>query len=277
MDSVDVERDRAGEVDEQELRAVAGRRLANQRLSNPEPGSVASVVRRLVAVQSQIYPAARWSIGQRASGLGPADVDEALAAGAVIRTHVLRDTWHLVCAEDIHWLLDLTGPRIERRNATMYRKLGLDASLLTRGERLLAEVLAGDRHLTRKELGVKLAERGLTLDPLALTYVLMHCELSARVGSGPRRGRQHTYALLEERGRRGPIRSRDEALGELIRRYFTAHGPATVKDFAAWSSLTMADAKRGLAVVATSSRRRRSASAATGRRSIRRASRPPPI
>lgn len=249
MDLGEIELDADAEAHARGLTAIADQRLANQRLSHPDRASVADIVSRLVAVQSQIYAAARWSIGQRTSGLGTADVDAALSRGEVIRTHILRDTWHLVSAEDIHWLLALTGPRVEQRNATMYRKLGLDASVLTRTEGLLVDVLAGGRYLIRRELAAELAERGLTLEALPLTYVLMHGELSGRVGSGPRRGRQHTYALLEERVPRGPGRSRDEALAELVRRYFTGHGPATVKDFVAWSSLTVADAKRGLAIV----------------------------
>ena len=52
--------------------------------------------------------------------------------------------------------------------------------------------------------------------------------------------------LLEERAPEAPDPPRDEALAELARRYFTGHGPATAKDFAAWASLTLAEARASL-------------------------------
>jgi hypothetical protein len=96
------------------------------------------------AVQAQEYPFARWSVGQRAvAALDEAAVDAALARGEIVRTHVMRDTWHFVAASDARWLLRLTGPRIRARNGTMYRKLGLDAAQLTKSAALLADVLSG--------------------------------------------------------------------------------------------------------------------------------------
>ena len=76
----------------------------------------------------------------------------------------------------------------------------------------------------------------------------MHAELEEVICSGPRRGKQHTYALLDDRV---PVSPRDElsrelAAAELVRRYFTSHGPATVKDFTAWSSLTVAETRAAL-------------------------------
>ncbi|HEX8977000.1 MAG TPA: winged helix DNA-binding domain-containing protein [Solirubrobacteraceae bacterium] len=227
---------------------IAGRRLRNQRLAGAGLRSATDVVRWLGAVQSQIYPAARWSVGQRAIGLSAASIDDALAQGRVIRTHVLRPTWHLVSAEDIHWLLDLTAPRVQQRNATMYRKLGLDPPLLARADRILAGALGGGRQLTRAEIAAELDHHGVPTDTLRLSCILMHGELTQRLCSGARQGRQHTYALLEERAPRTVPLARDEALGELVRRYFTSHGPATIKDFSSWSSLTIADTRRGLEI-----------------------------
>ena len=227
---------------------VADQRLLNQRLAGPPLQSVTDVVHWLGAVQFQEYPVARWSVGQRATGLTAASVDQALAAGQVVRTHVLRDTWHLVSAEDIHWLLDLTAPRIQQRNATMYRQLRLDPQLLARTAGVLTDVLAKGRQLTRKALGLALREHGIVADGPRLGYILMHAELTQLICSGPRDGNQHTYALLAERVPHTQSRSREEALGELVRRYFTSHGPAAVKDFAWWSSLAVADAKRGVEI-----------------------------
>src|SRR5262245_22194576 len=120
---------------------LAARRLSNQRLTGTPLGSVADVVRRLGAVRAQDYPLARWSIGLRARDLRETDVDQALASAQVVRTHVLRDTWHVVAAEDLRWLVELTRPRIQARNETMHRRLGLDAGLLARTDALIADVL----------------------------------------------------------------------------------------------------------------------------------------
>lgn len=225
---------------------LARRRLVNQRLSSATTGSAADLVRHLGAVQAQEYPLARWSLGQRSRGLSEAAVDEALASGEILRTHVLRDTWHLVAAEDIRWLVELTRPRIRRRNEVMHRRLGLDAHTLARTDALLADAVAGGRALTRAEIRVLLRGHGIHADGPYLAYVLMHAELELVICSGGLDGKQQTYALLDERvGPTQPLRG-DDALAELTRRYFSGHGPATVKDFAWWASLTVGDARRGI-------------------------------
>ena len=207
------------------------------------------MVRWLGAVQAQDYPVARWSIGQRGNGLGEATVDRALADGHILRTHVLRDTWHLVCAEDIRWLVELTRPRIQARNATMHRRLGLDPRTLARTDALLVGALEAHGELTRKQLGSSLREHGIEAEGPRLGYVLMHAELELLICSGAMEGKQQTYALLEKRVKESPPVPRDEGLAELTRRYFTSHGPATLKDFGWWASLTVADAKRAIELV----------------------------
>jgi len=222
------------------------RRLVNQRLASAPAGSAADVVRHLGAVQAQEYPVARWSVGQRSRGLSEASVDEALASGEILRTHVLRDTWHLVAAEDIRWLVELTRPRIRRRNEVMHRRLGLDARTLVRTDALLVDALAGNRRLTRAEIRALLRGHGIHADGQYLGYVLMHAELELVICSSGLDGKQQTYALLDERvGPTRPLRG-DDALAELTRRYFSGHGPATAKDFAWWGSLTVGDARRGI-------------------------------
>ena len=77
----------------------------------------------------------------------------------------------------------------------------------------------------------------------------MDAELQAIICSGPRRGSQFTYALMDERAKPAPALTREEALAELTRRYFTSHGPASIRDFVWWSGLTTADARAGLAML----------------------------
>jgi DNA glycosylase AlkZ-like len=197
-------------------------------------------------VQAQEYPLARWSLGLRADGLTEPAVDQALADGEIVRTHVLRDTWHLVCRDDLRWLVELTRPRIRKRNETMHRRLGLDPALLVRTDAVIVEALAEQEALTRAQLASVLEERGVEARGPRLAYVLMHAELELLVCSGAMAGKQHTYALVEERVRNTKPLAHDDALAELTRRYFRSHGPATRKDLSWWASLTAADAARGI-------------------------------
>jgi DNA glycosylase AlkZ-like len=228
---------------------IAHRRLRNQRLSGDGCTSPEEVVGWLAAVQSQDYAPARWSLGQRGAELDDAAVERAFAQGALLRTHVLRPTWHFVAPADIRWMLELTGPRVHSQSGSMYRQLGLDAEVRARSEAVLAEVLRGGQQRTRNELSEVLVAAGFDVGGARLAYHLMSAELNAVVCSGAPRGKRHTYALLEERAPRARRLDPDEALAELTLRYFTSHGPATVKDFRWWSSLTVADIRRGLEMI----------------------------
>jgi len=221
-------------------------RLGAQNLTDPV-ASVVKAVAALGAVQAQEYAMARWAVAQRTHGLTAADIDAALASGAIVRTHVMRETWHLIAAPDIRWLLDLTAPRIQARNASMRRRLGLEDELLGRSARVLTEALDG-QFLTRRELSGVLAGKRMPAEGVPLAYVLMHAELEGLICSGPLRGRQHTYALLDERVPAAASVDREEALGRLAVRYFQGHGPATTRDLAWWASLTLSEAELAAAV-----------------------------
>jgi len=231
------------------LMNIATHRLYNQRLVGPPLAEPVDAVRWLGAVQAQDYPGATWALAQRTDGIDKAAVDRAFNEGAFLRTHVMRPTWHFVAPEDLRWLLALTGPRVHAVNAYYYRKLELDDATLRRGHGLLAGALQGGRHRTRQELAGVLEAGGIPAQGQRLAYLVMHAELDGLLCSGPRRGNQFTYALLDERVPPVPARTHDEALAMLIRRYFASHGPATVHDFAWWSGLRVSDAKRGLALV----------------------------
>jgi Winged helix DNA-binding domain len=226
---------------------VARRRLRNSRLTGTRFQSPDEAVRWHLAMQAQDYGPAKWSIGQRSTGLVDGDLDAALAEGSIVRTHVLRPTWHFVARDDIRWLLALSGPRVQQGNGSRYRDLGLDERTRARGERAIASALEGGNRLTRNELGAVLDDAGIDREGQRLPYFLMHCELEAVICSGGLSGKQHTYALLDEQvpGTVGRF-DRDEALAELTRRYLQSHGPATVKDLGWWSGLTMADIRRGM-------------------------------
>jgi hypothetical protein len=228
---------------------VASRRLQTQRLTGERFTSAVEAVGWLGAVQSQDYAGAKWALGQRTAGATDADLDRLFNEGSILRTHVMRPTWHFVLPADIRWLQELTGPRVRALMAAYGRQWEVDAALLERSSAALVTALGDSRHLTRPELKTALERSGVRLNGMQLGHVLMHAELDALVCSGPRRGKQFTYALVDERVPNTTRLSRDEALAELTRRYFTGHGPAQPQDFAWWSGLTLADVRRGLALV----------------------------
>ncbi len=230
---------------------IASQRLLNQHLAAAPFEKPGDVVSWLVAVQAQDYFGAKWALGLRLRDVHDADIDRAFNDGSILRTHMLRPTWHFVTPVDIRWLLALTAPRVHAANATMYRRLELDSATLKRGHKALIKALRDGHHLTRDELRSALLTAGIAADNgQRLAYIVMSAELDALICSGPRRGKQFTYALLEERVPPVAPLTRDESLAELTRRFFTGHGPAAVQDFAKWSGLSSADAKRGLEMVA---------------------------
>jgi hypothetical protein len=230
-----------------DLLEIRQHRLFNQRISHPFDGKPEEVVRWLGAVQAQDYAGAKWSLGLRLQGASDLDVGTAFNEGSILRTHMLRPTWHFVHPEDIRWMLSLTGPRVHAVNGHRYRALELDSGNFKRSQEILIRSLKGGKHLTRKELGEAFQVGGIpSPEGQRLAYLLMHAELEGLVCSGPRRGKQFTYALLDERVPPGKSFSREEALVKLAERYFASRGPARVHDFAKWSGLTVADARLGL-------------------------------
>jgi hypothetical protein len=202
-------------------------------------------------MQSQDYPGAKWGIGLRAA-VTDAAVDRACDEGSIVRTHILRQTWHFVARDDIRWMLALSGPRVNAVNAHYYRKMELDEPLFTRSRKVIERVLRGGTHLTRPELGRALQRAGIAASGNRLAFLTMRAELDAVIVSGPRRGHQLTYALLEERVPAAKPIDRDAALAALAHRYFASHGPATLKDYVWWSGLTIRDARAGIELAGSS-------------------------
>jgi hypothetical protein len=225
---------------------VVRRRLGALHLTGRPFRTPEDVVGGLVAIQAQDYGPAKWAIGSRTAGATDEGIERLLSEGAILRTHVLRPTWHFVLPADIRWLLTATAPRIRLRDAPRFRQLGLDADTLARSAALLAGALRGGNLLTRAEVAALLERGGVDAAGQRLPYILMNAELDGLICSGPRRGAQHAYALLEQRAPDARDLPRDEALAELARRYFGSHGPATEKDFATWASLTLAEVRAAL-------------------------------
>lgn len=198
-------------------------------------------------MQAQEFGPAKWGLGLRMPrGITDAKIQRAFDAGRILRTHVMRPTWHFVAPADIGWMLELTAAGVHRRMAVYNRQMGLDSATFVRAAKICERVLRDGNFLTRRELGEHFTKAGLPGSGFRLGHLAMYAELERVVCSGPRRGKQSTYALLAERAPDGVRLSREEALSELARRYFRSHGPATLRDFVWWSGLTTPDAKRGL-------------------------------
>src|SRR5215207_5712253 len=224
-------------------------RLANQGVAAGRFGKPSGVVRWFGAVQAQDYLGSLWALGLRLRGANEVEVERAVADRSIVRTWPLRGTLHFVAAEDVRWMLGLLGARTIARAAGRYRQLGLDEATFARSRRVLERALAGGRQLTRPALADALERGGVATDGQRLIHLLNRSALEGLTCYAARRGKQFTFALLDEWAPSNKSLTRDEALAELSARYFRSHGPATLRDFVWWSSLTTRDARAGLEMV----------------------------
>jgi hypothetical protein len=226
------------------------RRLANQRLAGGLFKDPVDAVTQLGALQAQDFYGALWGVGQRVPTTTEREVERYFTDGRILRLHILRPTWHFVSPADVRWMLKLTSHRVHSISGTMYRQLGIDAPTVKKTFKIIEKALRGGNTLTRNELGALLDSGGVRIgegDGMRLGYLMFHAELEALVTSGPRRGKQFTYGLLDDRAAT-PAKSPSgqDALAELARRYFVTRGPATAKDFSWWSGLTITQAKASI-------------------------------
>lgn len=229
--------------------AVVARRLAVQRLSSAPLSDPVDVVRLLTCVQAQDAPLARFSLGLR-TGLADDGVRAALDSGAIVRVHILRPTWHLVAADDLRWILELTTPKVESGMAARHRQLELTPEIVAASEQVLSDALAGRTALTRQELGTRFTEAGLPSGNEQVGHLLGLAELHGLICSGPLRGATHTYLLVDDVAPpRAPI-DRVDAIRELTRRFFVGHGPASERDLNRWTKLTLTEIRSALADLA---------------------------
>jgi len=161
----------------------------------------------------------------------------------------MRPTWHFVAPKDLRWMLDLTAGRVKQIMGTNNRKLGLDKKLFTKANKVIVKALEGNKQLTRSELIAILQKAKIPTDENRFSHIMVMAELEQLICSGGKRGKQFTWALLDDRVPAVKAISRDQALAKLAERYFISHGPATAADFAWWSGLTLTDAKAGVEMV----------------------------
>jgi hypothetical protein len=235
--------------------AIARWRLHNQRLTAPHAGSAAEVVDSLLAVQAENPSQSAWAVAARTGAPDPADLAGLIESGEVVRTHVLRPTWHYVARADIDWLLALTSPRINPTIDNQLRGQLTDRDLDQLTEAVL-DFLTASPDRTRDEVAEvvrdRLPAKAERITGHLVMVLMAHLELDRLVSSGRPREGEHTYATYRDRvGTRVDPDDfdREDALARLALRYFTSHGPATVKDLAYWATLTITDVRRALAAV----------------------------
>jgi hypothetical protein len=229
---------------------IARWRLRSQHVVWPHAVSAGEAVGSLLAVQAENPGQAAWAVASRTPDPDQAELAALLDDGTVVRTHVLRPTWHFVRAEDAGWLLELTGPRVRRVTGQQLRTThGLDERAIGHAVTAITGVLADRGQLTRAQLAGELRGRGIAGSGQMLMILLAHAELGGLICSGAIADGEHTYALMSERVPAPRRLGRAEALAELALRYFTGHGPATERDLAYWATLTLTDVRAGLAQV----------------------------
>jgi len=224
-------------------------RLQNQHLTSPQFTQPADLVYYMGAIQAQDYAGGKWAIAQRLKGATDKTIEDAFTNGDIIRTHVMRPTWHFVHPKDVRWMIQLTAPRIMTLAGTQYRQHNLDHIIFSKSEKAILHAMEGGKQLTRDEIAEALEQAGVATTEQRFIHIMMQMELIGLVCSGGRQGKQFTYALLDERVPVAKPFDRQEAIIALADRYFTSHGPATLQDYVWWSGLTVVDAKTGLEAI----------------------------
>ena len=228
---------------------IAKLRLKAQHLATNHLGTVSELMEWMGAMQAQDYAMAKWGIGIRMPNLTDKDVTDAIDSGEVIRTHVMRPTWHFVSANDIYWMLELTAPRILASMKGRHQQLEMTEAVIRKSNKTIVDALSYGEHLTRNKLVSELSEAGFQLKDNRAAHLLMQAELEGLICSGKTKGKKQTYALLAERVPVKNVLSKEEALARLALNYFTSHGPATIQDFIWWSGLRVKDAKAALEMI----------------------------
>ena len=233
--------------DTHDRRRIARLRLAAHGLAGGPARTAPEAVRWMLALQAQDYAGVKWSVGLRAEGATETDVAAACDDGSIVRSWPMRGTLHLVAAEDLPWMLDLTTPRATASAAARRAALGITAGDIERARELAVAALPGRSALTRTALLAAIEAGGVSTSGQRGYHLLWYLAQTGTLVLGPTDGTQQTFARLDAWVRNPRHLERDEALGELALRYYRSHGPATVEDLVRWSGLTTGDVRRGIA------------------------------
>jgi hypothetical protein len=247
-------------------------RLHTQQIAQQQFQQPNELLNWMGAMQAQDYEMSKWAVALRLSpkanskfnqpspigegkgevkqqnefGISEAKIEAALNNGELIRTHILRPTWHIVAPENLRWMLDLSAPQLSRTLNSYNKSVGIDAKTLLKAEKIILKLLAKKNHCTRDEIMAVLQAEKINTDNYRSAHIMFHAELNGLVCNGIRKGKEISYALLDERIPQSKKINRDEALAKLATIYFQSHSPATLKDFSWWSGLNQTDAKKAI-------------------------------
>jgi len=231
------------------LRNIATIRLESQQIAGTTFKTPKEIVRWMGAMQAQDFYMAKWAVGIRLPTSTDRIVQQAIDSHEILRTHLLRPTWHFVSADDIYWMLELSAPQVKALMKSGNKSLELTNSVFKKSNSIIERALEGNKHLTREELMTILQQAKINTDSIRSAYLMMQAELDKIVCSGITKDKKQTYTLLSERVKKSKTLHKEEALAQLAQRYFTSHCPATVQDFRWWSGLPAADARQALELV----------------------------
>ncbi len=219
------------------------------------------LVAHMGAVQAQDYTMSKWAIAVRLDSGTLNSVNDSIQKGEILRTHILRPTWHWVASEDIRWMLELSAQRIRRAFDSYGKNFKVDEKLYTRCNILLEKMLEGNRSMTKQEIGSRLEKAGILPEASLLNLFLVRAETEGIICSGPDRNNKFTYALLEERVPAATKIPKEEALAKLAKKYFKSHSPAGLPDFVWWSGLAVSEAKQAVNLISAELIREKSSTA----------------
>jgi hypothetical protein len=224
-------------------------RLYNQGLRRTQFTDPAEVVRWFCAMQGQDYLGALWSVGQRLKKCLQKDIEASIERREIVRTWPMRGTLHFVAPEDVRWMLALLTPRVIARAKSIYAQQGLDEKTLKKGRSVIEKALEKKGRLTRPQVYDVLKEKGIAVTDQRGLHIIGYSAQNQSICFGPREGKQQTFVLLDDWIPKGRILTNEESVAEVTRRYFDAHGPASVQDLSWWTGLTLAEAKRGIGMI----------------------------
>jgi len=231
------------------LKEISILRLINQQIVGSNFKNPKDIVTWMGAMQAQDFNMAKWAVGIRLNNSTDKLIQSAIDKGEILRTHLLRPTWHFVSSEDIYWILQLTSQQIKNSMKSRDKILGLTDTIYKKSNTTIEKTLYGGKHLSRESLITELVKAGMAVDDNRASHLLMRAELDGIICSGKSKANKQTYALLSERVLKTKTLKRDEALAELAQRYFTSHCPATLQDFVWWSGLSVSDSKQALEMI----------------------------
>ncbi|MFN8411640.1 MAG: winged helix DNA-binding domain-containing protein [Anaerolineales bacterium] len=231
---------------------IANARLINQQITSSRFTSAKELVSWMGAMQAQDAAMVKWAVGIRLPQSTTQTIETALDKGEIIRTHVLRPTWHLVPADELRWMLALTAPHILAQTKSRQKELELSEAVLKKSMSIIEKILRDGNHLTREEIILELNKGKIATDENRASHIFVYAELNLVICSGKAKAGKQTFALFEERIPKKKSISREDMLAKLAKTYFTSHGPATLQDFIWWSGLSVSQAKEGLELAKTS-------------------------